>query len=259
MIRHTNLSYMTISGWKSRYSEIIKEFGYSKKEDLESARMLNSLLKNGFRLKNFKKLIYNQPVFVVGAGPSLSSSITILKKYKKVTKIVADGATKALLENNIMPDIVVSDLDGDIKSLTKIGKTKTIVVVHAHADNLDKLEFVKFFKNCIGTTQTESIGKIYNFGGFTDGDRCVFLATHFNAKKIILFGMDFGTKIGKYSKIKISNKKLKLKKLRRGKKLLEWLASKNSKSLYTTSKPIKGFKKIRYKEVKKILLNENAF
>ena len=148
---------MTISGWKSRYSEIIKEFGYSKKEDLESARMLNSLLKNGFRLKNFKKLIYNQPVFVVGAGPSLLSSITILKKYKKVTKIVADGATEALLENNIMPDIVVSDLDGDIKSLTKVGKTKTIVVVHAHADNFDKLDLVKFFKNCIGTTQTESI------------------------------------------------------------------------------------------------------
>ena len=116
---------MTISGWKSRYSEIIREFGYSKKEDLESARMLNSLLKNGFPLKNFKKLIYNQPVFVVGAGPSLSSSITILKKFKKVTKIVADGATKALLENNIMPDIVVSDLDGDIKSLTKDGKTNT--------------------------------------------------------------------------------------------------------------------------------------
>jgi len=115
---------MTISGWKSRYSEIIREFGYSKKEDLESARMLNSLLKNEFPLKNFKKLIYNQPVFVVGAGPSLSFSITILKKYKKVTKIVADGATKALLENNIMPDIVVSDLDGDIKSLTKVGKTK---------------------------------------------------------------------------------------------------------------------------------------
>jgi uncharacterized Rossmann fold enzyme len=65
--------------------------------------------------------------------------------------------------------------------------------------------------------------------------------------------MDFGNIIGKYSKIKITNKKLKIKKLKHGKQLLEWLASKNSSNLYTTSKPIKGFKKIRYQELKSIL------
>jgi uncharacterized Rossmann fold enzyme len=40
-----------------------------------------------------------------------------LKKYKKITKIVADGATKAMFENNLKADIVVTDLDGDTKSL----------------------------------------------------------------------------------------------------------------------------------------------
>ena len=48
---------------------------------------------------------------------------------------------------------------------------------------------------------------------------------HFKAKKIILLGMDFGTKIGKYSKRTVSNR-IKIAKLRRGKKLLEWLAAK---------------------------------
>jgi uncharacterized Rossmann fold enzyme len=112
---------------------------------------------------------------------------------------------------------------------------------------------VSNFKNCIGTTEAKSFGKIHNFGGFTDGDRCVFLAHHFKAKRIILFGMDFGNKIGKYSKTKIASKKIKIKKLKRGKKLLEWLATKNSSNLYTTSKPIKGFKKIRYSELEKVL------
>ena len=65
--------------------------------------------------------------------------------------------------------------------------------------------------------------------------------------------MDFGNKIGKYSKKRIPNKLTKLKKLRRGKKLLEWLASKNSLELYTTSKPILGFKKIPYKELQSVL------
>jgi uncharacterized Rossmann fold enzyme len=255
MIGITNLSHMTIPGWEQRYAEILKKFGYSKKSDIESAKLLNSLLKSKLPHSRLRSLIHEQNVFVVGAGPSLSSAIPILKKFNTTTKIVADGAVTALIENKIRPDILVTDLDGDEKSLIKIGSGNAIMVVHAHGDNLDKLEFVSNFRNCIGTTETKQFGKIYNFGGFTDGDRCVFLAKHFNAKKIILFGMDFGNKIGMYSKTKIPSKKIKIKKLMQGKKLLEWLASKNSSNLYTTSKPIRGFKKIRYNELKSILEN----
>ena len=259
MIKASNLSYMTIEGWQTRYSDILKEFGYSKSKDLKSAKLLSSFLKRTGSMKNLRQKIKRQTVFVIGAGPSLSSSIPILKKYNKITKIVADGASKALVENKIRPDIVVSDLDGDMKTLRKIGKGNSIIVTHAHGDNFDKLKLVLEFKNCIGTTETKPFGKLYNFGGFTDGDRCVFLAHHFMAKKIILFGMDFGTKIGKYSKTKISDKKTKIKKLRRAKKLLEWLASKNCSGLYTTSKPISGFKKICYKDLDNIISEENAF
>jgi len=130
---------------------------------------------------------------------------------------VADGATRAIIENGLKPDIVVTDLDGDIKSLKKVGRTNTLMVVHAHGDNTDKIHLVKNFKNCVGTTQTKPAGRIHNFGGFTDGDRCVFLANHFKAKKIILLGMDFGTRIGKYSKTTIVNRTIKIAKLRRGK------------------------------------------
>ena len=56
--------------------------------------------------------------------------------------------------------------------------------------------------------------------------------------------MDFGDTIGKYSKHVIKDRRLKLKKLVYGKKLLEWLATKSNSELYTTSKPLKGFKKI---------------
>ena len=155
---------------------------------------------------------------------------------------MADGATKAMFENNLKPDIVVTDLDGDIKSLKKAGRTNTTMVVHAHGDNSEKIHFVKNFKNCIGTTQTKPVGRVHNFGGFTDGDSCLFLANHFKAKKIILLGMDFGTRIGKYSKTKVISRTTKIKKLRRGKKLLEWLAKKSESKLYSTTK-IKGLTK----------------
>jgi 2-amino-4-hydroxy-6-hydroxymethyldihydropteridine diphosphokinase len=255
MIGITNLSHMALLGWQKMYSEILKEFRYSKKRDIKSAKILNSLLKTKLPLSRIRDLVYDQDVFVIGSGPTLSSSIPVLKKYNSATKIVADGAVKVMIDNKIKTDILVSDLDGDEKSIKKIGKSDTIKVIHAHGDNMSKLELVSSFKNCIGTTEAKSFGKIHNFGGFTDGDRCVFLASHFKAKRIILFGMDFGNKIGKYSKTKIKNQKIKRKKLRKGKKLLEWLASKNSSNLYTTSKPIKGFKKISYSQLEKVLTN----
>ena len=249
---------MTILGWATRYNEIVNDFGYSKKNDVQSSRLLDSLLSKKTRITELKKLIENESIFIIGAGPSLLSCIPILKKYNKITKIVADGATKALIENNLRANIVVSDLDGDIPALKRVGKTNTIMVVHAHGDNLEKLYLTKNFKNCIGTTQAKAFGKIHNFGGFTDGDRCVFLANHFKARKIVLFGMDFGTTIGSFSKTRIANKDIKIRKLRRGKKLLEWLAQKSGSELYSTTN-VKGFTKIRFEDIDNIITLKNAF
>ena len=243
---------MTITGWESKYRDILKDFGYSRNNDTQSAKLLNSLLQKKTLSIGIRDLIKDKPVFVIGAGPSLPSCISILKRHKKITKIVADGATKAIIENGLRPDIVVTDLDGDIKSLKKAGRTNTIMVVHAHGDNSERINLVKYFKNCIGTTQTKPIGKVNNFGGFTDGDRCVFLADNFKAKKIILLGMDFGTRIGKYSKNKVENRTTKIAKLRRGKKLLEWLAKKSKSDLYSTTK-IKGFTKINHQKIDAIV------
>jgi uncharacterized Rossmann fold enzyme len=244
---------MMLLGWKKRYSDILKEFGYNEKKDKESAMVLNSIIKKSDINKKIMNLVKDKTVLVIGSGPSLSSAIPKLKNYKKLTMIAADSSIKPLVENGIMPDIIVTDLDGDENTLEKIAKTKSIFVVHAHSDNIEKLEFVKKIKNCIGTTQSTPFDKIHNFGGFTDGDRGVFLANHYEAKKIILFGMDFGDQIGKFSKTKKSERKIKLMKLKRGESLLEWLVTITKSELYTTSKPIKGFKKISHKEMDTII------
>ena len=46
---------------------------------------------------------------------------------------------------------------------------------------------------------------VHNFGGFTDGDRAVFLAVQLGAKKLILAGMDFGKVVSKYSRPEIDS------------------------------------------------------
>jgi len=244
---------MVLKGWAKKYQEILDDFNYDKSREVKSAIILNSIISSKFSTKLLEAKIRNKIVFVVGAGPSLSSALPYLKKYKNITKIVADGATRALIENAIKADIVITDLDGNLEYLRRAADSGSIMVVHGHGDNIRRLPYAILFRRCLGTTEEKPFGNIKNFGGFTDGDRCVFLARHFRAKKIILFGMDFGKKIGMYSKEGRYNKSIKLKKLRWGKSLLEWLASKDNSDLYTTSLSIRGFRKIRFECLERLV------
>lgn len=246
---------MRLQGWESKYSEILGEFEFSRKEDLAAAKFLNSLLYRKASLNKLKQKISGKTVFVIGAGPSLSACLAQVKKYKKITKIVADGAAKALIENHILPDIVVTDLDGSLEYLKKASKLNAIMIVHSHGDNVGILPAALFFRDCIGTTEAKPFDKMRNFGGFTDGDRCVFLARYFDAKRIVMFGMDFGKKIGPYSKEGKFNKKLKIAKLRKARGLLEWVASKGGCEFYTTSEPVKGFKRIKFSDLTDMMRN----
>jgi uncharacterized Rossmann fold enzyme len=247
-----NFRVLTIRGWDAKYNQIVKYFGYSKRKDMLAGVRLDSIL-NPYPIRNLEKLIRKKTVFTVGSGPSISRHIPLLKKIKDVTIICADSAITSLAENGIRPHIIVTDLDGDHSLLKKFGRTDTIFVVHAHGDNIDKLDMVRSFANCVGSTQTRKVGKVQNYGGFTDGDRCVFLAEHFGARKIILLGMDFGQRIGRYSNTKKADRHTKLKKLEHAKALLEWLARQSNAELYTLSKPVAGFKKIDQRRLKQEL------
>jgi uncharacterized Rossmann fold enzyme len=69
-------------------------------------------------------------------------------------------------------------------------------------------------KRFIATTQAKPFNRVYNFGGFSDGDRCVFVAREFGASKIKLAGFDFEDP---------GVNQIKKKKLKWAKKLLEIL------------------------------------
>ncbi len=52
---------------------------------------------------------------------------------------------------------------------------------------------------------------------------------------------------------KKTERQIKLMKLNKGKFLLEWLSTNTKSELFTTSKPIIGFKKISYKDLDNII------
>lgn len=242
---------MVIRGWDARYAEIREKFAYSRKKDTESARLLDSVISGKTRHAHLKRLVHARPVFVIGAGPSITRSLGIVKKYNKVTKIAADSAAEFLIKNRVYPEIVVTDLDGDQKSLQRAAQ-KGIMVVHAHGDNMERIQMVQDFPRCIGTTQTRQVGKIANFGGFTDGDRAVFLADHFGASQIILLGMDLGDRIGRYSGTKKSDRRIKLQKLQEARHLISWLAGRNPRIFSTSA--IEGVTKISHRDIGSIII-----
>jgi len=230
---------MKFSKWELWYNQILDDFGFSKKTDEESANILSSILKSQGSIK-LENLLDNLPVkkiatesfIVFGAGPSLKSNIKQIKKNLNIANyilIAADGATTGLLEEKIVPDIVVTDLDGKLEDLLLANDLKSFFVIHAHGNNLDEItKYTSKFKKVLGTTQSKPLANLYNFGGFTDGDRAVFLAIALGAKKILLGGMDFGKLVTSYSRpdmnveVAIADE-IKQKKLKYAKRLIEWI------------------------------------
>jgi uncharacterized Rossmann fold enzyme len=68
----------------------------------------------------------------------------------------------------------------------------TIIVIHAHGDNRHLIQYwvPRLIGQVVGTTQSTPIQNVYNFGGFSDGDRAVFAADELGASHITLVGFD---------------------------------------------------------------------
>ena len=239
---------MHFHNWYPYYLIIAGLLNIHIQKDFLNSLNLSGLKQNGFLGPKCFRKIQNSKALVIGAGPSIEEStvqdfiIEICKCGKNEFStamsenpvvIAADGATEMCLDLGIIPDYVVTDLDGDYESLLRADSGGSIMVVHAHGDNFDKItSYVPSLSNVIGTTQNFPLRNVYNFGGFTDGDRGVSLAVEFLAREILLIGMDFDSRIGFFSKRKVANLKLKKQKLQIGKYLTGMLL-KNSSALVT--------------------------
>ncbi|UCH01897.1 MAG: DUF115 domain-containing protein [Candidatus Bathyarchaeota archaeon] len=229
---------MDLKAWWPWYRKIVHAFGYDPKHDQYAADLLSTLLDGvALSLSRFKELISNKTILVFGAGPSLEATLRQLLEYAVLnhfTLISANGATSALLDiAGEAPDIVVTDLDGRIDDLLKANEAGALMAIHGHGDNIHLLkEYVPKFGNVIGTTQRKPRPNVYNFGGFTDGDRAAFLASEMEAKAVVLAGMDFGHEAGPYSKTNTWSIDVKRLKLQWGRQLLEWLSTRTNIPLY---------------------------
>ena len=224
---------MEFERWRPWYDRIRTTFGFDRTADQDSANLLEKLIEaKAVHPSVVHKMIEGETVAVFGCGPSIQRNLKdyLTSSINKSIPIAADGATTPLLKvGRIIPRIVVTDIDGEIQDLVDASERGSVVVVHAHGDNVTALEScVPRFNSVLGSTQVQPRPHVYNFGGFTDGDRAAFLAEEACARRIVLMGMDFGRVVGKYSKPGHTRdypaSSTKIKKLSMAKELLTWLA-----------------------------------
>ncbi|MBN1216637.1 MAG: DUF115 domain-containing protein [Candidatus Lokiarchaeota archaeon] len=256
------------------YRNIAEIFDFNPKKDKAAKIRLSEILsEKGANwdiddiLILFQNLITKKKnIFIFGCGPSLEISInTIIRDlgknfFKTSVNLVADGASVLLKQLQIPIDGLFTDLDGI--GHNEFNYTK-FIIVHAHGDNLKKLEFFKDdiinFNNLIATTQIEPSKNIINAGGFTDGDRILYFIRNLilPSQNIFLFGMDFGKIVGRFSKPQLDSNEnasmIKKKKLEFSVKLLEYLLKNFSNKIYfvNSDKISKHFSYLTLKDFKK--------
>ncbi|MEM0449627.1 MAG: 6-hydroxymethylpterin diphosphokinase MptE-like protein [Methanomassiliicoccales archaeon] len=198
---------MNFEDWEPIYHEIISEFGFSQQNDELAAKILASAVSR-FEF-DYEELIAKKMRKIATICGDADSLPHHLKKFGiHGTLIAADDATSVLIREGFVPDFIVTDLDGDLPTLLQANIKGSILVVHAHGDNISKIrDWISLFSfPIIPTVQCKPFAPLRNYGGFTDGDRAVILARSFGAKHIYLLGFDFANpkkKIGKDINIKL--------------------------------------------------------
>ncbi len=205
---------MNLDVWmKEFYLKILSDFGFSEDEDIKSAKILYELGKDKLLDRSvLMDRIAGRDVVVIGGAVSEKDVDEILRpNWVKIT------AGKSILKlrrfmPELVPDFHVTDMEEPDEILIDLENKGCILVLHAHGDNVGRIKsVVPKLKKFVATTQSKPFDRIYNFGGFTDGDRAAVIAKTFGARSVKLIGFDFDRAEGK-----------KLKKLKWAEKILKF-------------------------------------
>ena len=178
---------MEFDEWEPYYLEILEHFGITQAEDERAARILASLLKKD-DCRLLSTLCRGETVTVCGNAPCLSLELDRIEGRI----FAADAASEVLRRSGIRPDAVFTDLDGATDDYLAMNNEGTIMVIHAHGDNIPQLLYwvPLFCGPVVGTTQARPYPPLHNFGGFSDGDRAAFAADALLAERIQFVGFN---------------------------------------------------------------------
>ena len=194
------------------YPKIVEDFEFSVKDDERAAKFMHDLGREKLLDSSvLGDIIEGRDVIVIGGAVGEKDIERLKPGWVKIT------AGKSILKiRKFMPDFVpevhVTDMEEPDELLMELERRGCILILHAHGDNVHRIESViPKLRRFVATTQFKPFGRVYNFTGFTDGDRAVIIAKTFKARTIELAGFDFDRAEG-----------IKLKKLKWARKILEF-------------------------------------
>jgi uncharacterized Rossmann fold enzyme len=177
--------------WEPVYERILAEFGFGRAGDERARDRLADLLPDN-TLTPESLDFTGQTVAIAGAGPNLEAEAERAAEADVV--VAASVAADRLPAVGVAVDCMVTDLDKNPETVANLTAEGTPVAVHAHGDNVPALEThvpTVDVAAVIPTTQAAPTDRVYNVGGFTDGDRAAFLADHCGADRLTFLGWDF--------------------------------------------------------------------
>ncbi len=178
--------------WESIYLRILDDMGYSRDEDEATVRILRAVTMNSDLVDPDDVMqLFEERATVFGDAPCLEDDVRMCTPTG--TLIASGSCVHRLVDIGIWPDVIVTDLDGDIDSQLEASSRGALTFIHAHGDNQDLVRrFAGLFRGpVILTTQSTPENTVFNFGGFTDGDRAVCIAQEMGCRTILLEGFDF--------------------------------------------------------------------
>ena len=205
-----------IDWWWKYQKDIETQFSFSKVREQLAVNLSLRYFKSNNHLG---QLLYQKEAVIVGAG------ITDQEAVPVGTVIAADGAVKACLQRDIVPDFVVTDMDGYISDLKYAFDNGCKVIIHIHGDNLSRFPDYSSVIEPVCITSAYPSSSTSCWGGFTDGDRALMMSLSLDCKSVRLVGFDF-SKIGLYSG-NFSPKKLE--KLEWARKIIEECSKRSNK------------------------------
>ena len=179
---------MRFADWEPHYTAILDYFGFERDADEAAARLLEETADGRDDVGLLEALIRGRAVTVCGNAPSLPDELDRIEG----TVLAADAAAEVLAGHGIRPDAVFTDLDGATDVFVDLSRQGTVMVVHAHGDNMPLIRHwvPRLPGPLVATTQAAPLAHIHNFGGFTDGDRAVFAADDLGAASVRIIGFD---------------------------------------------------------------------
>lgn len=213
--------------WRKEYGRIVADFGYDPVSESTATSMGKSVAmgsRNVLTGTAATKAIRSRVgprCLVAGGAPRLLRDMRMLVSAGEMEgrRLVATDSSCSVLGGlGILPDLIVTDADGDLEEERQMNANGSLMIIHFHGDNYrDAAAYVMTLEGkVVITTQSGPTELTHNFGGFTDGDRAILLCEEFGAREVTLAGFDFDevSEVGR-------NREVKLRKLGAARRIVQ--------------------------------------